>query len=92
MTILIFGLICAVIYKQIKDVATFQDITSVEKNSNAAYPTPYNLSTYSGGNFMFGVSILGLDLTTGNRYFDIELSSDTANKETGNHSFVKYQL
>lgn len=44
------------------------EVTKVES------PSPLILSTNKGNNFMFAVEILGLDLSSSTRYFDIKFS------------------
>ncbi len=50
-------------------------IKSVSNNINAADPTPFTISTFDKDKFMFGVEIWHHDLNTGDRYFDVVMTS-----------------
>lgn len=59
---------------------------------NSGYPTAYNVSTYSDAHFMFAINVVGLDLNTGNRYFDITLSNDKGNRDMLQVTPISYKL
>jgi len=48
-------------------------ITSTSYSANSADPTPYTISTFPEGDFMFGVEIWHHDLNADVRYFDIQM-------------------
>ena len=52
-------------------------ITSTATTSNADDPTSFNITTIGTGPFMLGVEVLGHDLNSNTRSFDVELRSTT---------------
>jgi hypothetical protein len=82
----------AVFYNKI--VGTFDKlhIVSTYSTSNADDPSPYNISTYDGSNFMFGVEVWHHDLNHGNRYFDIVFTNTIYDYGEPLDSSISYEM